>query len=114
MVAEQPVAQGDIRLILNGADVSNQLAISGTSNAWSVAFAGLQTNRLYTANISAKNAAGVRTRTLLFDTFREGSVIEAEDFNFGSGQFFDDPILCSTLGGGVPGLLLRPRGDRRD
>jgi hypothetical protein len=99
VLSSDPVAAGDIRLFLDGTDVSENLAISGTPTSRRVLYSGLEADKLYLAELSAANSAGVRSRTIQFDTFSEGNLqIEAEDFNFGGGQFFDQPILCNTPG----------------
>jgi hypothetical protein len=97
--SSEPVAANDIRLVLDGNDVSGSLTISGTPTARQVAYTGLQGGRLYSGEISVANSAGARSRSIQFDTFSESNLqIEAEDFNFGGGQFFDDPVLCNTVG----------------
>ncbi|MBA4149536.1 MAG: hypothetical protein H0X66_15595 [Verrucomicrobia bacterium] len=60
------VAPGDISLVLNSVDVSNQLFITGdATNHW-VSFSGLVPNEEYTMMISAANASGP---TIISNTF---------------------------------------------
>jgi hypothetical protein len=100
VVSDDPVAQEDIGMVLNGLDVSGQLVVTGSPNSWNVSFTGLEANRLYHAEVSASSQAGLRTLTVQFDTLPSNSpTIEAEDFNFSGGQYFDNPTLCNTLGG---------------
>ena len=88
-----------IRLYLNGADVSSGLAVSGTTSNLDVAFNGLAANTVYDARIVLSDLAGrTSTNEFTFDTFDEGyfdspavKVIEAEDYNYGGGQFQDNP-----------------------
>src|SRR6185369_9878785 len=79
----------------------------------SVTFNGLTSNTVYDARIvMADFASRVSTNEFTFDTFDEGfldspgvKVIEAEDYNYDSGQFQDNPLpsgLDST-GGQVNG-----------
>ncbi|MHB8523110.1 MAG: carbohydrate-binding protein [Limisphaerales bacterium] len=85
-----------IRLILNGND--NRFTILGSTNV-SYTSPTLLPSTAYNASIVLSNSAGqVTTNTFAFDTFSEeflGSpgvkVVEAEDYNFSSGQFQDDP-----------------------
>jgi hypothetical protein len=81
-------------LTLNGADVSSQITLGGTPQARTATFGGLQANTIYTGEIIVRDQAGrSSTNRVSFDTFTEGAslVLEAEDYNFGSGQFLDNP-----------------------
>ncbi|PYI84545.1 MAG: hypothetical protein DME26_13060 [Verrucomicrobia bacterium] len=95
-----------IRLYLNGADVSSGLATSGTASNLSVTFNGLTSNTVYDARIVLADFAGrVSTNEFTFDTFDESfldspgvKVIEAEDYNYNSGQFQDNPPPAGYYG----------------
>jgi len=105
------------RLYLNGGDVSSQLTLSpnGTSITGSLPGAALQPNGIYDARIELSDTTGLlkSTNTFWFDTFSESflatepvKTIEAEDYNYTSGQFQLDPIPVSgtdTNGGTVNG-----------
>ncbi|HXT39948.1 MAG TPA: hypothetical protein VN887_07995, partial [Candidatus Angelobacter sp.] len=88
-----------IRLFLNGTDVSSTLTMSGPSNNVDVRFNGLMPNTVYGARIELSDFSGrATTNEFTFDTFDESyldapgvKVIEAEDYNYGAGQFQDDP-----------------------
>ena len=88
-----------IKLYLNGADVSLGLSMSGTASNVDVTFSGLNSNTVYDARIVLADFAGrVSTNEFTFDTFSESfldspgvKVIEAEDYNYNSGQFQDNP-----------------------
>ncbi len=88
-----------IKLYLNGADVSLGLSTSGTASNVDVTFNGLTSNTVYDARIVLADFAGrVSTNEFTFDTFSESfldspgvKIIEAEDYNFDSGQFQDNP-----------------------
>jgi len=84
-----------ILLVLSGTNVSSGLDISGPSSADRyVTYNHLAANTLYTGQISVTDSGGATaTFPLLFDTFTESSavVIEAEDYNYDSGQFKDNP-----------------------
>ena len=90
------ILTNDIQLILNGIDVSSLLTFSGSTSDWNVTFPFLQPNCIYSAIINVTNAAdlGVTTRiSNAFDTFSQGNlIVEAEDFDFGGGQFIDNPV----------------------
>jgi hypothetical protein len=103
IVSDSAVARETIRLILNGTDVSESLVVSGTETAWTVSYPALEAGRLYRAEITASSSEGDARMVLQFDTFSETLLmIEAEDFNFNRGQFFDNPVFCNDIGGGVP------------
>jgi hypothetical protein len=88
-----------IKLYLNGVDVSAGLAISGPQTNASVAYYGLVTNVAYDASIVLQNALGQRTTNqFTFDTYSDAylassavKVIEAEDYDYFSGTYIDDP-----------------------
>jgi len=78
-----------IKVILDGADISSLLNITGSASTKNVIFPYLQPNAIHTALITATNSLGhgisVSNR---FDTFTEDNyTVEAEDFDYGSGQY---------------------------
>lgn len=104
------VTEADIGLTVGGVDVSNDLTIVSNGNQWDVRYTGLDPNLDYTAVASAAAAdGGFSARLVMFNTFPKVTfdpsyyTIEAEDFNFGGGMFFDAITLCNTIGGGTPG-----------
>lgn len=105
------VAQTNIHLKVDGVDVPNgNLTIVSNGEQWDVSYTGLAANLDYTAVASATAAdGGFSARLLSFNTFIPVTfnpsyyTIEAEDFNFGGGLFFDAITLCNTIGGGTPG-----------
>jgi len=105
-----PINTNAIKLQLNGADVSAGLAMTGTPSNLSVTFNGLASNTVYDARIVLADFAGrMSTNEFTFDTFDETfldspgvEVIEAEDYNFNSGQFLDNPPPSGLDGAGNP------------
>jgi len=89
-----------VKLYLNGADVSSGLELSGTASNLDVAFSGLAPNTVYDSRIVLSDFAGrTSTNEFTFDTFEEDyfespavKVIEAEDYNYGGGQFQDNRL----------------------
>ena len=91
-----------VKLFLNGVDVSSGLILGAVSNSRSVSFpgSGLTANMVYDARIELENAAGQKTTNAwTFDTFTDAYLassvcknIECEEFNFGGGQFIDNPV----------------------
>ena len=81
-------------MVLNGLDESANLVVSGDPNNRAVTFSGLSANRFYNAEITVSNVLGSRIQRLRFDTFSESDalMIEAEDYNYASGQFQNDPL----------------------
>ena len=88
-----------IGLILNGVNVSSNLIITGggTVNV-SVSFTNLLLDHVYSGQINVTNQSGVTATALVtFDTFNSNYFNwEAEDYDFGSGQFINSPILSSA------------------
>lgn len=78
---------------------ANGLTIGGTANDRTVSLP-LQTNILfYRAVISATDTADNNVSvTVNFDTLNPSFVIEAEDFDYNNGQFFDNPQTNAYAG----------------
>ena len=86
------IQPANINLTVDGA-VQTNLAITGGANSRTVTFPGLTLNHPHTATINAtdNNSRTVST-TVNFDTFDpSGYSFEAEDFDYGGGNFFDNP-----------------------
>ena len=84
-----------VQLIINGIDVSSQLVFTGSPMNLNVSFAGLLPNEINSLTINVTDAGGsVSTATVNnFDTFSQSNFMwEAEDFDFGGGQFIDNPV----------------------
>jgi hypothetical protein len=90
-----------IRLLLNGLDVSDKLQITGTDpqQARSVTFTNLLTNVFCYAQIQITDRSNVfLSYPVSFDTFSQSNfTFEAEDFNFNSGQFIDNPPIDPSI-----------------
>jgi hypothetical protein len=96
-----PVSDGSIGLVLNGVNVSADLAISGSANNKTVSYTGLQRNvPSYTAVISATNGNGITAgSTVHFDTFSpELYCWEGEDYDFNGAQFIANPQTNAYYG----------------
>jgi hypothetical protein len=123
-----PINTNAIKLYLNGADVSSGLTLSGTSSNLDVAFNGLASNTAYDARVVLSDFSGrSSTNEFTFDTFDEGyfdspavKVIEAEDYNYSSGEFQDNPppsgvdidgFQINGFGVGYYGLMGEPGVD---
>jgi hypothetical protein len=93
-----------IHLILNGLDVSSGLTISGSLSNKAVSYMGLQSNTTYNASITATDEFGLSaSANTYFETTWVGIppilyLWEAEDFDFNSGMFIDNPDLCNAAG----------------
>jgi hypothetical protein len=80
------------------------LTITGDSTNLSVA-AALRSNALYTVSIQITDANGNGSvSNLTFDTIIPFYTFEAEDWDYGTGQFFDNPQVdaYANLDGGTP------------
>ncbi len=93
-----------IGVVLNGQNISSSLAISGSSSSKSVSYHGLQSNTVYTASITVTDAMNLTaSANTYFETTWVGVppvlyLWEAEDFDFSSGMYYDNPTLCTTPG----------------
>lgn len=93
-----------IHLVLNGADVSGSLAISGSPSSKNVTYSGLQSNTTYTVSISVTDASNLTaSASTYFETMWVGIqpvtyLWEAEDWDFNSGMYIDNPDLCNAPG----------------
>ena len=93
-----------IHLVLNGVDVSGSLAISGSTSNNNVAYFGLQSNLTYNASISVTDASNLTaSASTYFETTWVGIqpvtyLWEAEDWDFNSGMYINNPDLCSASG----------------
>ena len=94
----------NIHVALNGADVSGSLAISGSASSKNVAYSGLLSNSTYNVSITVTDAFNlVVSANTYFETTWVGVqpvtyLWEAEDWDFNSGMFIDNPDLCSAGG----------------
>jgi len=93
-----------IQLVVNGVNVSGSLVITGSSSNKNVAYNGLQSNLTYTASITVTDTFNfTASANTYFETTWVGIepvtyLWEAEDFDFGSGMYLNNPELCSTSG----------------
>ncbi len=96
--ASHSIAQSNIVVTLNGVNLSNSLSFSGSSSSWRVSAPLTPGVTNDTAVISVTdNAGNTRSITRYFDTFAPDSfMVEAEDFDFNSGQFIDNPVVTSN------------------
>lgn len=102
------IAPSAIQLLLNGADVSSALNISGTASNRTVSYTGLASNKLYQARIVLTETGGKSsTNDFYFDTFSESfvtssavKIVEAEDFNYSAGQYQNSPLPSGLDGNG--------------
>ena len=92
-----PIYSTNISLTLNGVDVTSQLTISGSVNSWNVSMPLALNGPRYAAVITVRDAnTNVATTTIYFDTFNPTNFTwEAEDYDFGSGLFIDNPVPTS-------------------
>ena len=77
-------------------------------SGWTRTFTGLEKNKVYAARVGATDNQG-RTYAFdfSFDTISlDNFAIEAEDFNFDGGAFFDAPEPCNIQEGMKPIVIL--------
>jgi len=93
-----------IKVVANGTDVSSSLSISGSASSKNVTWSGLQSNTIYTVSITATDSFGSSvSANTYFETTWVGTqpvvyLWEAEDFDFNSGNYINNPVLCATAG----------------
>ena len=87
------ISTNNIQLTLNGTNVSSQLVFSGGPSIWNVSYTGLLLDQTYIAGISVVDALGNPAHnTITIDTWNPVFQVEAEDFDFSSGQYIDNPV----------------------
>jgi len=94
------VAQSNILVTVNGSNITGLLAFSGNNNDRTVTLPALTANIFYRVNVSVTDLASNQVnQSWVFNTFAANAFsIEGEDYNFGSGQFIDNPQLSSVPG----------------
>lgn len=101
-----PIAASGVSVTLNGTKytTANGLTVTPTGNTATASLGGLQANKNYTALIEVTDAGNApSSATVFFDTFEKNSfVVEVEDYNFGAGQFIDNPVLTPEGAGPDP------------
>ncbi len=94
---------GGIEVVLNGTTygVGNGITLGGTAKNRTVTLGGFEANQTYSGQIRVTDAGGIeRTAGVWFDTFSTGNlVVEAEDYNFESGGYFNSPVRTFEGGG---------------
>ena len=91
-----------IHLTVNGTNVSGSLAITGSASSKNVVYQGLQSNSTYTASISVTDVsnltvnANIQFKTMWLGVLPATYLWEAEDWDFSSGMYIDNPDLCSA------------------
>jgi hypothetical protein len=86
------ISSNNVVVTLNGLVLSNLIFV-GTSNTWTVSYPHLLPNTVYTTVITVTDGNGNQaTVTKSFDTFSALNFTwEAEDFDYGGGQFISTP-----------------------
>jgi len=91
----------NVVLILNGVNVSGDLVITGPLTSRTVSYTNLQPNKVYTAAITVTDAGNLSApATVNFDTFTPLFSWEAEDYDFGSGQYINHPTPSGSAAAG--------------
>jgi hypothetical protein len=87
------VPANNVRIFVNGTDISSSAGFTGNNTNWNVSVPCPQ-NQLINLLITATDAAGKSNSvTETFDTFSQTNLmVEAEDYDFNNGQFIDNPI----------------------
>jgi hypothetical protein len=122
--AGSTVSSNNVTVTLDGVVLSGLQFTGSSSTFWSATYPGLTQNAPHTAQINVLDSNGnTAATTVTFDTFKSNYFTwEAEDYDYGGGQFIDNPQVdaYATLGAtaGVDfndvntggGYLYRPTG----
>ena len=92
------ITKENVVLILDGVKTS-RLTFTGTANMWNVT-CPVGVNAFHTAVIMLSDNYGSTTNTVSFSTFDPAAtyIFEAEDYDYGGGQFFDNPQVNNYQG----------------
>ncbi len=104
---DRPLDPDAVSVVLNGTMHTREgaLVVETEGNGLAVSLPGvLEPGRDYIALLRVEDADGaVREQLLAFDTFTADTVIlEAEDYNFGGGQYINDPVPYPLDSGPTP------------
>jgi len=96
-----PINGNGIQVTLNGVDVSSSLSITGSGTTNVGVSVALQTNQVYSAVINVTDTVNLSSfLSVNFDTFAPSFLWEAEDYDYNSGQFINNPILSGSATSG--------------
>lgn len=101
------ISTNNVKVLVNGSDVSSNLSFSGTSTSLNVLYPNLPVNPTVTqqANLNGvavqilvmDNAGITTSNAYVYDAFSPTNFTwECEDYDFGGGQFIDNPVLTFT------------------
>ena len=95
--ANHSIPQSNVMVTLNGV-TNNSLTFTGSASSWNVSVPlALNVTNYVTVISVTDNVGNSHSTTLYFDTFNPASYdIEAEDFDFSSGDYIDNPIITSA------------------
>jgi len=104
---DNPLPDAGISVSINSTlfTSANGLALSGPATNRTVTLAsGIDSNTNHVADLIVTDSDNASvTNTIYFDTFTSSDrVIEIEDYNFSSGQYFDNPVRTAEGGGQSP------------
>ena len=99
-IGDATLDAGDISVTINGEPAGDAAVIDGSGSSFAVDLSSLEENQNYNVAVTATDSDGrTVTREITFSTYTLNNfIIEAEDYNFGGGQFYDNAVLCNTLG----------------
>ncbi|MBI4663752.1 MAG: hypothetical protein HY735_33540 [Verrucomicrobia bacterium] len=110
--APNRIEAANVKLELNGTDVSTGVVLGGTSASRTVSYNSLKPDTIYTARIVVSDQAGRATTNLFsFDTFSASTAvaIDAEDYNYDGGK-----SLTAPKPAGYANLTGKPEADYHD
>ena len=102
---DKPLPDSGLKVTVNGVAYgkANGLDVGAAGATRTVSLGGFETDKNYAIEISVTDSDGeARTETLWFDTFASGNrFVEAEDYNFDGGIYFNQPSRTAEGGGAM-------------
>ena len=100
---DKALPDAGLKVTVNGVAYTkaNGLDVGAAGATRTVSLGGLEANKDYAVELSVTDSDGeTRTETLWFDTFTNANrYVEAEDYNFEGGSFFNLPVRTAEGGG---------------
>lgn len=102
------INNNNIKVLVNGSDISSNLSFSGTSTSVNVLYTNLPVNPtlLQQTNLNGvgvqivvmDNAGITTSNSYVYDSFSSTNFTwECEDYDFGGGEFIDYPLMSFTI-----------------
>lgn len=102
---DKALPDAGLKVTVNGVAYTkaNGLDVGAAGATRTVSLGGFEPDKNYSVELSVTDSDGeARTESLWFDTFTAGNrFVEAEDYNFDGGSFFNQPVRSAEGGGAI-------------